>query len=112
MMPSAKMVIRRNIPPLNRSNIPKTVPVDAGDRNESADAIDGEQRQGEEQPLAQVGNPKDVGERFKKLHDFLLRTTLALPGAPNCALYSAILLLCPDHFLRSAGLLNFCKRRL
>ena len=85
MMPSAKMVMRRsdaaaeqvehaeNAAGVAPENVLDLVHVHAGNRNMSADPVHRQQSQREQQPLAQVRNPKYVGYGIKKLHGDLPR---------------------------------------
>ena len=86
------------LPPANRSKKPKIEPacelknccpaldVDAGRGDVAAQPVHRQQRQREQDPLAQVRNAKDVRERFEKLHGSLRFPALFAPGAPiTCA---------------------------
>ena len=79
MMPSAKTVRRRMLPPANRSKKPKIEPglraeelrpalqVDARRGDVAAQTIHRQQPQREQEPLAEIRDAKHVRERFKKL---------------------------------------------
>ena len=74
MMPSAKIVSRRKLPPLNRSKMPSTEPgrlleeifqhagVDAGCRDVRAEAVHRQQPQREEQPVPQILDAEEIRE--------------------------------------------------
>ena len=92
-MPSAKMVRRRRLPPLNRSTSPSAsrpavlknccqqLGIDAGRGDVRAQAIDGQDAQREQHALAQVGNAEDIGQLFK--HRSSLRALL--PASDSAA---------------------------
>ena len=77
MMPSAKMVIRRRLPPPNRSIKPKRRPalcveqelklvgVHAWGGDKRTQAVNGENAQCKQNPLAQVRNPEDIQKLLK-----------------------------------------------
>ena len=84
-MPRAKTVRRRMLPPANRSKKPKIDPELAlknssqrcrlmpGRGDVAAQAVDRQQTQREQHPLAQVRYPEDVRERFEELVHGTLR---------------------------------------
>ncbi len=92
MMPSAKIVSRRMLPPANRSKNPKIVPaadeellparyVDARAwEYVTAQPVHGEQAKREQDPLAQVRNPKYVRKCLEKLHGSFDRPERFLPA--------------------------------
>ena len=106
MMPSAKTVSRRMLPPANRSKKPKIDPglraeellpaleVDARRGDVAAQTIHRQQPQREQEPLAEVGDAKHVRERFKKLVHGSLR-------------FPALFARSADHLRRAAGLSGF-----
>ena len=83
MMPSAKTVSRRRLPPVNRSSqaergagvlieeLRQRIGVDARRGDERAQAIDGQHAKREEDTLAQVGDAEDVGEFLEHRYENL-----------------------------------------
>ena len=105
MMPSAKIVSRRKLPPLKRSIMPSTDPwfcwnscvktsvLMPGVGMNAPKPIHRQHAQRKQDPIAQVRNAKHVGKRFEKLvHD----SSSTLP--PARAIFSC------------ADLLNACAR--